>query len=70
METFEGGDGADLDGYRPGGRRDNDFADFREISILPTTGELHSKEQPYLYSEEFGFETCAAHKGLQVTKYD
>lgn len=32
----------------PGGRHDNDFADFREISILPTLDELESKESPFL----------------------
>ena len=32
----------------PGGRRDNDFADIREISILPTPDELASKESPFL----------------------
>lgn len=34
--------------YAPGGRHDNDFADFRQISILPTAEELRSKENPFL----------------------
>lgn len=32
----------------PGGRHDNDFADFRMISILPTSGELSSTDTPFL----------------------
>jgi hypothetical protein len=35
-------------GSTPGGRHDNDFADFREISLLPTNDELLSKERPFL----------------------
>jgi len=35
-----------LDG--PGGRHDNDFADFRKINIVPTPDELLSKETPFL----------------------
>ncbi|KAI6040717.1 P-loop containing nucleoside triphosphate hydrolase protein [Pisolithus marmoratus] len=32
----------------PGGRHDNDFADFRKISILPTADELSSSKKPAL----------------------
>lgn len=32
----------------PGGRHDNDSADFREIGILPTADELLSTEDPFL----------------------
>ncbi|KAJ6494824.1 P-loop containing nucleoside triphosphate hydrolase protein [Mycena vitilis] len=32
----------------PGGRHDNDFADFRKISILPTADEVESSEAPFL----------------------
>ena len=32
----------------PGGRHDNDSADIRDISILPTFEELQCKEEPYL----------------------
>jgi hypothetical protein len=39
--TFDGPDG-------PGGRHDNDDADFRQISILPTADELASRETPFL----------------------
>lgn len=35
-------------GFSPGGRHDNDFADFREISILPTAAEIMSTERPFL----------------------
>ncbi|KAJ7475848.1 P-loop containing nucleoside triphosphate hydrolase protein [Mycena latifolia] len=35
-------------GIRPGGRHDNDFADFRKISILPTADEVASPEPPFL----------------------
>ncbi|KAM3466603.1 hypothetical protein NHJ6243_000658 [Beauveria neobassiana] len=35
----------DLEG--PGGRHDNDFADFRKISIYPTRDELTSTMQPF-----------------------
>ena len=31
----------------PGGRHDNDFADFRKIKILPTRDEFASVEQPF-----------------------
>ena len=34
--------------YGAGGRHDNDFADFRHISILPTADELTSEELPFL----------------------
>lgn len=33
--------------YRPGGRHDNDFSDYRRIAVLPTSEELMSKEQPF-----------------------
>ncbi|KAF2095349.1 P-loop containing nucleoside triphosphate hydrolase protein [Rhizodiscina lignyota] len=35
------------DGYRPGGRHDNDFEDFRKIAILPTPDELASTEKSF-----------------------
>ncbi|THU96868.1 P-loop containing nucleoside triphosphate hydrolase protein [Dendrothele bispora CBS 962.96] len=36
------------DVVHPGGRHDNDFADFRKVAILPTPDELASKEPPFL----------------------
>ncbi|PYH88610.1 AAA family ATPase [Aspergillus ellipticus CBS 707.79] len=35
------------DDYRPGGRHDNDLADFRQIRILPTPDEIVSTVLPY-----------------------
>ncbi|KAM0429739.1 hypothetical protein ACHAPT_006345 [Fusarium lateritium] len=35
-------------GVNPGGRHDNDHADFRKISIYPTSDELLSTDEPYL----------------------
>ena len=37
-------------GPGPGGRHDNDFVDFRKISILPTTDELESVEPAFIQS--------------------
>ena len=36
----------------PGGRHDNDFEDFRKISILPTTEELESAEPAFIQSSD------------------
>ncbi|CAG1980975.1 unnamed protein product [Fusarium graminearum] len=36
------------DGVTPGGRHDNDYADFRQISIYPTSDEITSTDPPYL----------------------
>lgn len=33
--------------YRPGGRHDNDFEDYRKISVLPTADEMASTEKPF-----------------------
>lgn len=35
-------------GFAPGGRHDNDFVNFREISILPTAEEITSTDKPFL----------------------
>ncbi|KAK5988189.1 NFX1-type zinc finger-containing protein 1 [Cladobotryum mycophilum] len=42
--------------YSPGGRHDNDFVDFREISIYPTTDEIVSSQQPFLQRLDDVFE--------------
>ncbi|KAL6694498.1 P-loop containing nucleoside triphosphate hydrolase protein [Trichoderma pleuroticola] len=42
--------------YSPGGRHDNDFADFRKISIFPTADEVSSKEEPFLQRLDDVFE--------------
>lgn len=39
--TFDGDGG-------PGGRHDNDFADFRKITIMPTADELQAEEKPFM----------------------
>lgn len=36
----------------PGGRHDNDFADYRQIAILPTSDELTCKEKPFLRTSQ------------------
>lgn len=40
VTRFEGG-------FSPGGRHDNDFVNFREISILPTAEEILSTDRPF-----------------------
>ncbi|KAM0259649.1 hypothetical protein ACHAQJ_003228 [Trichoderma viride] len=42
--------------YSPGGRHDNDFADFRQISIFPTADEVSSREDPFLQRLDDVFE--------------
>ncbi|EPS35147.1 hypothetical protein H072_11585 [Dactylellina haptotyla CBS 200.50] len=37
-----------IKGYVPGGRHDNDFESYREINIVPTPDEIHSKALPFL----------------------
>jgi len=38
-----------FDGYGgPGGRHDNDSANFREITIMPTADELRSEQKPFM----------------------
>lgn len=44
-------------GAKPGGRHDNDFEDFREIAIFPTTDEFKSKEKPFYLSADEVFIT-------------
>jgi hypothetical protein len=36
----------------PGGRHDNDFSDFRKISILPTPDEIQSTEKAFLRTSD------------------
>lgn len=38
---------ANPDSVGPGGRHDNDFADYRETAIFPTTDEFLSESQPF-----------------------
>ncbi|TFK32805.1 P-loop containing nucleoside triphosphate hydrolase protein [Crucibulum laeve] len=39
-------------GSSPGGRHDNDFEDFRKVSILPTANEIDCTEQAFLRPSE------------------
>ncbi|KAH6889821.1 P-loop containing nucleoside triphosphate hydrolase protein [Thelonectria olida] len=41
----------------PGGRHDNDFEDFRDVVIYPTTDELLSSEEPFLQRLDDVFDT-------------
>jgi hypothetical protein len=38
---------------KPGGRHDNDNANYKEISIMPTADELLSKDRPYFRTADF-----------------
>lgn len=46
-----------IDQNGPGGRHDNDFADYREISIVPTADELFSTSRPF-YRTSAAIENC------------
>ncbi|KAM0516959.1 hypothetical protein ACHAPE_005071 [Trichoderma viride] len=50
--------------YSPGGRHDNDFADFRQISIFPTADEVSSKEDPFLQRLDDVFEVSRDTRAL------
>lgn len=45
------------DSYAPGGRHDNDFEEFRQISVYPTTDEFLSAERPFYRRVKEVFET-------------
>lgn len=49
--------GKSFDGDTPGGRHDNDFEDFRQISVYPTTDEFLSTEKPFYRRVQEVFET-------------
>lgn len=44
-------------GYAPGGRHDNDFVDFREVAIYPTSHEFLSDVRPFYRTAQEVFET-------------
>jgi hypothetical protein len=54
---------AQNDESRPGGRHDNDFADFRKIAILPTADELSSVETPFYRTSK---DVCEAEPELRM----
>jgi hypothetical protein len=56
-------------GHGPGGRHDNDFADFREINIFPTNDELLSKERPFLQRLDDVFEPALTPKEDRTPAY-
>lgn len=54
------------DEYGPGGRHDNDFADFREVAIHPTADEIRSAEPPFLRLAEILEDPAYKDKRLAV----
>ncbi|KAK5727064.1 hypothetical protein LTR15_002956 [Elasticomyces elasticus] len=42
----------------PGGRHDNDFADYRKIAIFPTEDELLCKDKPFLRRADAVYDTA------------
>lgn len=46
----------------PGGRHDNDFADFRKIAIFPTTDEFLSTEKPFYRRADAVSEALPEHR--------
>ncbi|OTA58433.1 P-loop containing nucleoside triphosphate hydrolase protein [Hypoxylon sp. EC38] len=59
------GANADLVGdFSPGGRHDNDFINYHDISILPTRSELHSTERPFYMQASAVFEATNANRAF------
>ncbi|KAJ6024726.1 AAA family ATPase [Penicillium herquei] len=56
------------EGYRPGGRHDNDFESFREISILPSPDEITSMQRPFYRRMEDIYKVPTAQR--PVAHYD
>ncbi|KAJ9156715.1 Stage V sporulation protein K [Pleurostoma richardsiae] len=53
--------------YGPGGRHDNDFADFRKISIYPTADEFLSPDRPfYRHAKEVQEHDMATRAGVHI----
>lgn len=50
--------------YKPGGRHDNDFEDFRKISIMPTPDEMASTELPFYRKADEVYEAAIDHRPL------
>lgn len=49
-------------GHAPGGRHDNDFADFRQIAIYPTGDEFLCTEKPFYRRADAIFEAPPEHR--------
>ncbi|KAI1773874.1 P-loop containing nucleoside triphosphate hydrolase protein [Hypoxylon cercidicola] len=50
--------------FGPGGRHDNDFVNYRDISILPTRAELQSTERPFYMQASAVFGTAVENRTL------
>jgi hypothetical protein len=55
-------------GAKPGGRHDNDHADHRKISIMPTADELLSKDRPFFRTADFidNPDTVSSRRGIHL----
>ena len=59
--TAQDGPAVDM-AFKPGGRHDNDFEDFRKIAIFPTTDELLSKDEPFYRTADAVLQTDPANR--------
>ncbi|OTB00030.1 hypothetical protein M426DRAFT_15846 [Hypoxylon sp. CI-4A] len=50
--------------FSPGGRHDNDFVNFHDISILPTRAELESTERPFYLQASMAFESTSINRAF------
>ncbi|KAI0846858.1 P-loop containing nucleoside triphosphate hydrolase protein [Daldinia vernicosa] len=50
--------------FSPGGRHDNDFANYHDISILPTRAEMESTERPFYMQAGVAFEEGNINRAL------
>jgi len=58
---------ADVSASGPGGRHDNDFADYRKIAIFPTEDELACSEKPFLRrADNLAAEVLEARVGIHL----
>ncbi|KAI0152242.1 P-loop containing nucleoside triphosphate hydrolase protein [Hypoxylon sp. NC0597] len=65
IQHTQPGANADLiDDFSPGGRHDNDFINYHDISILPTPSELHSTERPFYMQASAVFEATNADRAF------
>jgi hypothetical protein len=68
LATSNSGEAIDS-AYAPGGRHDNDFVDFRKITILPTADEISSTEFPFLRTSVY-LEDLETEETRQATYLD
>ncbi|OTB10549.1 hypothetical protein K445DRAFT_27497 [Daldinia sp. EC12] len=50
--------------FSPGGRHDNDFTNYHDISILPTRAEMESTERPFYVQAAVAFEEGNINRAL------